>query len=112
MHFPSLVLPQFCKTTIHVTVQSEGVSKDGEPIKAFEADLFCNYQDKVVTVLTDQQKIVKLTGSALFTGDIAPNLATLSGGSVNIHGEERKIADTRKSRNPDGSVNYTYLGLE
>lgn len=112
MHFPSLVLPQFCKTSIHVMVQSEEVSKDGEPIKAFEADLFCNYQDKVVTVLTDQQKIVKLTGSALFNGDIAPDLATLSGGSVNIHGVERKIADTRKSRNPDGSVNYTYLGLE
>lgn len=112
MHFPSLVLPQFCKTPIHVIVQSEDVSKDGEPIKAFEADLFCNYQDKVVTVLTDQQKIVKITGSALFNGDIAPNLATLSGGSVNIHGVERKIADTRKSRNPDGSVNYTYLGLE
>ena len=75
MHFPSLVLPQFCKTPIHVVVQSEGVSKDGEPIKAFEADLKCNYQDKVVTVLTDQQKIVKLTGSALFNGDIAPNLS-------------------------------------
>ena len=112
MHFPNLVLPQFCKTPIKVTINTEGVSEDGEPIKAIELDLKCNYQDKVVTVLTDQQKIVKLTGSALFTGDIAPNLATLSGGSVIIHGEERKIADTRKSRNPDGSVNYTYLGLE
>lgn len=112
MHYPSLVLPQFCNTPIHVFVQTEGVSKDGEPLKAFEDDLLCNYQDKVVTVLTDQQKIVKLTGSALFPGDIAPDLATLSGGRVNIYGEERKIADTRKSRNPDGSVNYTYLGLE
>lgn len=112
MHYPSLVLPQFCKTPIKVTINTEGVSEDGEPIKALELDLKCNYQDKVVTVLTDQQKIVKLTGSALFTGDIAPDLATLSGGRVNIYGEERKIADTRKSRNPDGSVNYTYLGLE
>nr|DAV42094.1 MAG TPA: hypothetical protein [Caudoviricetes sp.] len=112
MHFPNLVLPQFCKTPIHVIVTSEEISKDGEPIKVFEADLKCNYQDKVVTVLTEQQKIVKLTGSALFCGDIAPNLATLSGGSVNVFGVERKIVETRKSRNPDGSVNYTYIGLE
>lgn len=112
MHFPSLVLPQFCKTPIKVTINTEGVSEDGEPIKAIELDLKCNYQDKVMTVLSDQQKIVKISGSAYFCGDIAPDLATLSGGRVNIFGIDRNILDSRKSRNPDGTVNHTYLGLE
>lgn len=112
MHFPSLVLPQFCQTPIHVTVHSEGISEDGEPIKALELDLKCNYQDKVMTILTEQQKIVKISGSAYFCGDIAPDLATLSGGQVKLFGVTRNIAESRKMRNPDGSVNYTFLGLE
>lgn len=112
MHFPKLVLPQFCNTPIKVTVYTEGISEDGEPIKALDSDLKCNYQDKVMTVLSDQKKIVKISGSALFCGDIAPDLETLSGGMANVFGIDRNILDSRKSRNPDGSVNYTYLGLE
>ncbi|MBL1125774.1 hypothetical protein F9856_06410 [Streptococcus suis] len=112
MNYPQLVLPRFCKTPITVTVHQEGVSEDGEPLVAFTADLFCNYQDSVKTVLTEQKKLVQITGSAYFVGDIAPELATLSGGFVEIFGVKRRIESSRKARNPDGTVNYTQLGLE
>lgn len=112
MGFPNLVLPQFCKTPITIKVVREGISEDGEPMQAFEKDLMCNYQDGVKTILTDQQKIVKIAGKAYFNGDIAPELATLSGGTAEVFGVIRRIADSRKARNPDGTVNYTVLSLE
>ncbi|MBY5033896.1 hypothetical protein K6V78_02210 [Streptococcus gallolyticus] len=112
MKFPQLVLPQFCQTPITVTVNQEGISKDGEPLEAFSENLKCNYQDGVKTVLTEQKKLVQITGAAYFVGDIAPELATLSGGFVEIFGVKRRIASSRKGRNPDGTVNYTKLELE
>jgi hypothetical protein len=112
MKFPQLVLPQFCQTQITVTVNQEGVSEDGEPLEAFRANLKCNYQDSVKTVLIEQKKLVQITGSAYFVGDIAPYLPTLSGGTAIVFGIVRRIVDSRKARNPDGTVNYTYIGLE
>ena len=105
MKFPQLVLPQFCQTPITVTVNQEGVSEDGEPLEAFRESLKCNYQD-------EQKKLVQITGSAYFVGDIAPYLPTLSGGTAIVFGIVRRIVDSRKARNPDGTVNYTYIGLE
>lgn len=90
----------------------EGISEDGAPIKAVDADLMCNYQDVAKEILTAEKKIVQITGSAYFTGDIAPAIAVISGGTVTVHGQERKIAAGMKARNPDGSVNYTHLDLE
>lgn len=112
MKFPQLVLPQFCQTPITVTVNQEGVSEDGEPLEAFRESLKCNYQDGVKTFLTEQKKLVQITGSAYFVGDIAPYLPTLSGGTATVFGIVRRIVDSRKARNPDGTVNYTYIGLE
>lgn len=112
MKFPQLVLPQFCQTPIIVTVNQEEVSEDGEPLEAFRENLKCNYQDGAKTVLTEQKKLVQITGSAYFVGDIAPYLPTLSGGTAIVFGIVRRIVDSRKARNPDGTVNYTYIGLE
>ena len=112
MKFPQLVLPQFCQTPITVTVNQEGLSEDGEPLEAFRENLKCNYQDGAKTVLTEQKKLVQITGSAYFVGDIAPYLPTLSGGTAIVFGIVRRIVDSRKARNPDGTVNYTYIGLE
>lgn len=136
MKYPCLVPPFLCKTPVHVIIYSEGISEDGEPITAFEGDLRCNYQDSAKTVLTKEQKKVESTGSALFCGDIAPQLAVISDGEVlistgyrlapgtrlkpnqalmpganNCIGEKRKILRATKSRNPDGTVNYTSLEL-
>ena len=38
-----------------------------------------------------------------------PDFPTLSGGTVTIFGEERRIEQGMKARNPDGTVNYCQL---
>lgn len=111
MKYPCLILKQFCTTPIHVLIEQEGVSEDGGPIPAFEADLKCNYQDTAKTVLTAEGKQVQLSGVAMFPGDIAPDLPSLSGGQATVFGVERQIFQGIKARNPDGSVNYTELRL-
>lgn len=111
MRYPSLVRPQDCKTPIRVRIDREGISEEGEPLTAFEADLMCNYQDGAKTVLTAEKKLVQLSGTALFPGDIAPEVPELSGGAVTVLGLSRRIFQGRKARNPDGTVNYTRLDV-
>ena len=111
MKYPSLVLHQFCNTKVHVIINQEGISEDGEPLRAFEKDLLCNYQDNAKTVLTAEQKLIQLSGTAFFIGDIAPELSTLSGGTINVNGVDRTIFQGMKARNPDGTVNYTRLDV-
>ena len=111
MKYPKLVRPEVCRTKIHVEIEQEGVTEDGEPIPAYEADLLCNYQDSAKTVLTAEQKLVQLSGTALFDGDIAPDIPAISGGTVTVCGVERRIFQGWKCRNPDGTVNYTRLDV-
>lgn len=107
MKYPSLVPPRVCKTPIHLSVHQEGLDEDGAPIQAFAFDGLCNWQDGVKTVLTAEQKYVRITGRAYFTGDICPDIPVLSGGWAEIFGVRREIVEGIKARNPDGSVNYT-----
>lgn len=111
MKYPCLILKTFCTTPIHVCIEQEGITEDGEPLKAVEINAFCNYNDTAKTVLTAEKKLVQLNGIALFRGDIAPNLPTISGGSVTVNGVKRRIFTGEKARNPDGTVNYCRLNL-
>lgn len=112
MKYPCLVPSVLCRVPVHVVLYGEGISEDGEPIKAFEGDFKCNYQDSAETTLSAEQKRVKISGTALFNGDICLDVAVISDGTVTVFGVERKIAKGSKARNPDGSVNYTRLDLE
>ena len=67
------------------------------------------FQDRAKTILTAEKKLVQITGSALFPGDIAPDMPTLSGGTLTAFGEERRIEQGCKNRNPDGTVNFCSL---
>ena len=111
MKYPSLVPNRWCKIPIHVVLNQEGISEDGEPLKALEIDTMCNYQDKAKKVLTEQQQLIEIEGTALFNGDIAPSLASISSGTVVVNGVERRIYRGTKARNPDNTVNYTKLEL-
>lgn len=111
MRYPCLVREQICKTDIHVKLVKEELSPYGEPVIAVEKDLKCNYQDSAKTVMTPEKKLVQLSGVALFSGDICPELPVISGGTGTVFGAEREIMQGRKARNPDGSVNYTELRL-
>ena len=109
MKYPCLVPRRFCKTEIHVHLESEELTNLGKPKYTAELDLTCNFQDRAKTILTAEKKLVQVTGTALFPGDIAPDMPSLCGGTVTVFGEERRIAQGPKNRNPDGTVNYCTL---
>ena len=106
MRYPCLVPARLCRTKIHVCLESEETNEQGEPIRTLKINLACNFQDKAKTILTAEKKLVQVTGTALFPGDIAPSFPSLSGGTVIVFGEERRIERGCKNRNPDGTVNY------
>lgn len=109
MKYPCLVPKRLCKVPVHVHLESEELSNEGEPKYSMDADLLCNFQDKAKTVLTAEKKLIQITGVALFPGDIAPDMPSLSGGTLTAFGEERRIEQGCKNRNPDGTVNYCSL---
>lgn len=109
MKYPCLVPKRLCKTPVHVHLEAEGTTCEGDPEFVVDLDLKCNFQDRAKTILTAEKKLVQITGTALFPGDIAPDLPSLSGGTVTIFGQERRIEQGCKNRNPDGSVNYCSL---
>ena len=111
MRYPCLILKSVCKTKISLTIYKEGISEDGEPQTAVEYSGFCNYQDSAKTVLTSEKKLVQISAQAYFIGDIAPELAVISGGEAVIFGEKRRILQGMKARNPDGTVNYTRVDM-
>lgn len=111
MKYPCLVLEQFCTTDISLEMEKEGLNKYGEPLEIVAYSGKCNYQDKAKTILTTEKKLVQITGSALFPGDICPELPVISGGKANVFGVTRRIVQGTKARNPDGSVNFTEVLL-
>ena len=111
MSYPCLVPEWSCNTDIHIVIHGEGLTEDGGPEILFSDNFMCNYQDTAKTVLTADGKQVQLSGVALLRGDIVPNIPTLSGGDATVFGVKRTIFQGNKSRNPDGTVNYTELRL-
>ena len=109
MKYPCLIPKRLCKTPVHVHLESEELSNLGEPKYSMDADLMCNFQDKAKTILTAEKKLIQITGTALFPGDIAPEMPSLSGGCLTVFGQERRIQQGFKNRNPDGTVNYCSL---
>lgn len=109
MRYPRLV--RIAKTPIHVEFAQEGLNVYGEPLDPMVVETVCNFQDSAKTVLTAEKKLIQLSGTALISGDVATELKSLSGGTVTINGEERRIFQGARCRNPDGTVNYVRLDL-
>ena len=111
MKYPCLVPKRLCKTEITLEIDQEGLNEYGEPLGTVSYCGLCNYQDKAKTVLTAEKKLVEITGTALFPGDICPDFPVISGGSAVVFGVRRRILQGNKARNPDGTVNYTEVIL-
>lgn len=131
MKYPCLVPKRLCKTPVIVRLESEGINNMGEPEHVLVLELMCNFQDKAKRILTPEKKIIEVTGTALFPGDIVAEgvlfpggvtpgndlfpevtmqeFPTLSCGTITVFGEERRIYRGTKARNPDGTVNYCQL---
>ena len=109
MKYPCLVPKRLCKVDIHIHLEADDTDEFGQPEKVLDLDLKCNFQDKARTILTVEKKLVEITGTAMFPGDIAPDWPTLSGGTVTVFGETRRIERGMKARNPDGTVNFSQL---
>ena len=92
-------------------LDTEEVNEDGEPAEKIKYEGKCNYQDKAKRIFTDEKKIIEISGTALFPGDICPELPVISGGTAVVFGKERRIYQGTKGRNPDGSVNFTEVQL-
>ncbi len=105
------MLEKYCTTEISLNIESEGLNEYGEPEGTVEYQGKCNYQDGAGTVLTNDKKLVEITGTALFPGDICPGISTISGGTATVLGIKRRIQQGKKARNPDGSVNFTEVML-
>ena len=71
-----------------------------------------NWRSGGKTYDTNEKHDVRLAGRAYFPGDIAPALAEISSGEAVVFGMTRRIISGEKSRNPDGTVNYTRLDLQ
>lgn len=111
MKYPCLVPKRLCKTDITLEFDQEGLNEYGEKLPAITYTGKCNYQDKAKTIRTTEKKLVEITGCALFPGDICPKLPVISGGTATVFGVERRIQQGTKSRNPDGTVNFTEVLL-
>lgn len=111
MKYPCLVSKKLCNTPVTVAIEREGLNKYGEPLENVEISALCNYQSSAKTVLTAEKKLIGLSGTALFCGDICPEIPEISGGTVTVNGVKRRIFTGVKARNPDGTVNFTQLDL-
>lgn len=109
MKYPELVPDWVCQTPIHVYIEAEGLTEDGEPLIDFEAELLCNWQDGGKAVLSSEQRTIDISGRAYFNGDICPQLSNITSGVAEIFGEKREIYQGFKRRNPDGTVNHTEI---
>lgn len=107
--WPSLVLKQFCTVSVVITVYSEDYAEDGAPIVILEKEAKCNYQASSKTIINDKSQQVELSGVCYFHEDIAPDVAEITNGEIEIMGEKRRIYKGSKGRNPDGSVNFVKI---
>ena len=111
MKYPCLVEKRLCKTPVIVEIEQEGPNKYGEPLESAIIKDMCNYQDSAKAILTAEKKRIQLSGTALFPGDIAPDLPSITSGTVTVNKVTRRIFRGEKARNPDGTVNYTRIDI-
>lgn len=108
MKYPKLVPSWVCTTPISLIIEQEGINEDGSP-NSITLESVCNWEDGGKVIYTADQKLVEVSGTAYFDGDIVPSLSNIVGGFGDVFGERREIAQGFKRRNPDGTVNYTEI---
>lgn len=109
MKYPKLVPPRLCHTEVKVKFLGDLDIEGAEKILC-EFSGKCNIQIKTKQRLTADKRFVTINATALFDGDIAPNISNPKG-ILELNGKEYRIYSMAKELNPDGTVNYTRLEL-
>lgn len=109
MKYPKLVPPRLCHTEVKVTFLGNlDIEGDEEILGEFSGK--CNIQIKTKQRLTADKRLVTINATALFDGDIAPEISNPKG-TFKLDDKEYRIYSISKELNPDGTVNYTRLEL-
>lgn len=111
MRWPELVPEAVCTTPITVHLDASGIHEDGSPKAGRTIATMCNFQQKSKWSMDGERRLVQLQATALFRGDIAPELEALAGTVTTKDGGTWVIHSSSRARNPDGTVNYTCLEL-
>ena len=107
-HIKTLPFPDFLlKTDYTVSLNQEGLSEDGEPIKSFTSKGKCIFSEKAKRIIDSEGKQITLIGKVIVKGDIAPSLKNVSDGVISINGKGYEIYAGYRPRNPDGSIHHT-----
>lgn len=101
--FPDWML----NTDYSIVLNDEGISEDGEPIKAFETSGKCIFSEKAKRIIDDEGKQITLLGKVIIKGDIAPSFKNVSDGVITINGCSYDIHTANRPRNPDGTIYST-----
>lgn len=104
-----LPFPEFLANTF-IEVWQTGINTDGdyEEIKIYEGK--CIYSDKSKTVVNPEKQLVTLSGRATIKGDINPG--KVIEGYVIVNGSKKKIYNTERISNPDGTIFSTEITLK
>ncbi len=101
--FPDWLL----NTDYSIVLNDEGISEDGEPIKAFETSGKCIFSEKAKRIIDSEGKQITLLGKVIVKGDIAPSLKKVSDGVITINGCSYEIHTANRPRNPNGTIHHT-----
>ena len=105
--FPDWLL----NTDYSLSLNSEGISEDGEPIKGITDEGKCIFSEKSKRIINSEGKQILLVGKVIMKGDIAPSLKTVSDGVITINGRQYEIYAGYRPRNPNGTIHHTELEL-
>ena len=103
---------QLLVTDYSIELNQEGISEDGEPLKAFATKGKCIFSEKAKRIIDTDGKNISLLGKVIVKGDIAPSLKTISDGTITINGRIYEIHTGYRPRNPDGTINHTMFEVK
>lgn len=111
MRWPKLVAAFTQSMPVSAVVDLDGIDEDGAPIEGARWEGRCNWQDRTMEAFAKDKAETRVVASLYIDGDPFPTVPVIAGGTVVFLGDERTIAAGTKSRNPDGTVNFTRLDL-
>lgn len=107
-----LPFPDWTQTTAaELSLNAEGLNEEGAPDVAIVWSGNAWFSEKSRTVKDKDGRDIRLVGSLVIKGDIAPSLPLISDGTATVASRTYDIYRVARPRNPDGSVHHTTVEL-